>query len=185
MYVCSVDLANIELNFEKYTIIYIFIKNSLQLIENEIEKNYNSWRKTIQNATKNKDRADSLLHQLLLVILERRDKFQPMVDRGELSTYVVYVLLKQSKGKAERLHSMDLLPVHEADDEVDMARLIDYEYVDMMTRRLNQLDQQLIRARAMGIGYEEIENVTGISNLAARLRVSRAIKKLNKQLSNK
>jgi hypothetical protein len=66
-----------------------------------------------------------------------------------------------------------------------MARLIDYEYVDMMTRRLNQLDQQLIRARAMGIGYEEIENVTGISNLAARLRVSRAIKKLNKQLNNK
>jgi DNA-directed RNA polymerase specialized sigma24 family protein len=97
----------------------------------------------------------------------------------------VYVLLKQSKGKAERLQSMELLPVHEASDEVDMARLIDYEYIDMMTRRLNQLDQQLIRARAMGIGYEEIESVTGISNLAARLRVSRAIKKLNKQLNNK
>jgi DNA-directed RNA polymerase specialized sigma24 family protein len=168
-----------------YKYLYKIIENNLQLIENEIEKNYNSWRKTIQNATKNKDRADSLLHELLLLILERRDKFQPMVDRGELSTYVVYVLLKQSKGNAERLHSMNLLPVHEAEDEVDMARLIDYEYVDMMTRRLNQLDQQLIRARTMGMSYEEIETVTGISNLAARLRVSRAIKKLNKQLNNK
>jgi DNA-directed RNA polymerase specialized sigma24 family protein len=168
-----------------YKFIYKIIENSLQLIENEIERNYNSWRKIIQKATKNTDRADSLLHELLLVILERPDKFQPMVDRGELSTYVVYVLLKQSKGKAERLQSMELLPVHEASDEVDMARLIDYEYIDMMTRRLNQLDQQLIRARAMGIGYEEIESVTGISNLAARLRVSRAIKKLNKQLNNK
>ena len=147
----------------------------MQLLDNEIEKNYKSWKKTAQNATKNNDRADSLLHELLLMMLEHRDKFQERANRGELNTYVTFVLCKQAKGNQGRLHSMDLLPIHEAEDEVDIARLIDYEYIDMLTRHLNQLDQQLIRARSMGVGYEEIQNVTGISNLAARLRVRAGI----------
>ena len=82
-------------------------------------------------------------------------------------------LLKEEK-KNEDVSTLQVVSEHKNAFEVEDER----EYINLYLKELPPLQRKVVQLRMSGLGYEEIERITGLSAVNIRVIISRLRKKI-------
>ncbi len=160
-------------------IFYIFIENSLQCVDFQIQKNYTNWQKTAEKYTRSKEHGEYLLSDIVLGILEKRDIAEKTCEDGFLDAYVRRMLW-QRKNVHRKSQGFVELSTQIADEESDEATIFDTEImmgcIDLATGSLPKFDRELIRAYRMGLKPQEIAEIIEVDpkEVQDKLRIVKA-----------
>jgi len=166
-------------------------------LNNAIRTHYTQWRSYAHKLTGDRVRADDLLSETLLKLLEnQRLKAQQLAVEGTLVYYVNRALFFMAIDKTSRygtkykrytVNWCDTIPVDEIEPDVPwLGARIDNEYIDAYIALMPEIEAIMLRLYAMpDFSYAHVSESTGIPIKDLYKIVEIAINKIRKNANTK